>query len=43
MDTVDETTDSWANIKEIAEYANSLCRIRPTEVVWNERKLMYNF
>ncbi len=43
MDTVDETTDSWANIKEIAEYANSLCRIRPTEVVWNKRKLMYNF
>lgn len=43
MDTVDETTDSWANIKEIAEYANSLCRIRPTEVVWNERKLIYNF
>lgn len=41
-DVVDETTNSLANLLEIVEYANSLCPIRPTEVIWEERKAMYN-
>ena len=41
-DVVDETTNSFANLKEIVEYANTLCRIRPSEEIWRERKMMYN-
>ena len=42
-DVVDETTNSLANLLEIVEYANSLCPIRPVEVVWRERKEMYGY
>lgn len=42
-DVVDETTNSFANLMEIVEYANSLCPIRPVEAVWRERKEMYGF
>lgn len=39
---VDETTNSLANLMEIVSYANSLCKIRPTEEIWRERKIMYD-
>lgn len=42
-DVVDETTNSLANIKEIVEYANSICPMRSTEEIWNERKFIYDY
>lgn len=42
-DTLDETSNTTANIKEIVEYANSICPIKSTEQVWNERKFVYNY
>ena len=42
-DVVDETTNSIANLFEMVEYANSLCPIRPAEVIWKERKSMYGY
>ena len=41
-DIVDETTNSVANLMEIVEYANSLCPLRSTESIWDERKLLYD-
>ena len=41
-DVPDETSFSTANVFEILEYANSLCRMRHTEDVWNERKTMWD-
>ena len=41
-DVVDETTNSVANLMEIVEYANSLCPLRSTESIWDERKLLYD-
>ena len=42
-DVLDETTNSLANIKEIVEYANSICPMRSTEEIWNERKFIYDY
>lgn len=40
--TPDETSNSVVNVLEIAGYANDLCKIRNTEAIWAERKIMYN-
>lgn len=40
--TTDETTNSVANVLDIATYADGLCRLRNTEAIWNERRIMYN-
>lgn len=42
-DIVDETTNSVANLMEIVEYANSLCPLRSTESIWDERRTQYGF
>ena len=42
-DVLDETTNSSANIKEIVEYLNSICPMRSTEEIWNERKFIYDY
>lgn len=41
-DKVDETSMTTANLYEILEYADSLCKIRATETVWKERKFMFD-
>jgi len=41
-DTPDETSYNTANVFEILEYANSLCPIRSTAAVWQERKPMWD-
>lgn len=41
-DVLDETSKTTANLFEILEYANSLCRIRPVSAVWNERRIMFD-
>ena len=42
-DTVDDTSNTFGNIMDIVSYANSLSRLRSTEEIWDERKIMYNF
>lgn len=42
-DVVDETSNSFANMCEIVEYANSLCPITHTQSIWEDRKKIYNF
>lgn len=37
----DETSYNLANVFELLEYAQSLCPLRPTGTVWNERKMMW--
>ena len=41
-DKVDETSMTTANLYEILEYADSLCKIRSTETIWKERKFMFD-
>lgn len=41
-DVVDETSLSSANLKEMIEYANSICPLKSTESIWEERKVMFN-
>lgn len=41
-DTPDETSYNMANVLEILEYANSLCPIRHTADVWEQRKPMWS-
>ncbi len=41
-DEPDETSYSTANVLEILTYANSLCSIRHTADVWNERKALWS-
>lgn len=41
-DVLDETTNSFANLKEIVEYANSLCPLRSTESIWDKRRKLYD-
>lgn len=40
--TIDETTNSIPNLKEIIEYANNLCNIKPLIQVLRDRNLMFN-
>lgn len=40
-ETPDETSYNIANVLEILEYAHSLCPIRHTSDVWNQRKPMW--
>jgi len=40
-DVPDETSYNTANVFELLEYANSLCTMRHTEDIWNERKPMW--
>lgn len=42
-DVIDETSMTTGNLKEIINYANSLCPIRPVYSVWNERKPMFDY
>ena len=42
LDTIDETSVSLPNVLEIAEYADSLCKMRSTAEIWKERKMMFN-
>lgn len=39
--TIDETTSSGGNLKEIISYANSLCNIQPLRLNIKNRKLMF--
>ena len=40
-DMLDETSMTTANLFDIISYANDLCKVKSAEVVWNERKLMF--
>lgn len=40
-DKLDETSMTTANLFDIISYANDLCKVKSAEVVWNERKLMF--
>ena len=40
-DVPDETSYNTANVFEIIQYADSLCHIRHTADVWNERKHLW--
>ena len=37
-----ETVNSMDNVLDIAAFAHNLCKLRNTEAIWNERRLMYN-
>lgn len=41
-DEPDETSYNTANVFELLEYADSLCHIRSTTSIWNERKPMWD-
>lgn len=40
---LDETTNTVANVLDVVGYVNSLCKLRPTEEIWRERKNLFNF
>lgn len=40
-DVPDETSYNTANVYELVQYADSLCRIRPTGEVWRERRHLW--
>lgn len=41
-DVPDETSYNTANVFELLEYADSLCHIRSTTSIWNERKHLFD-
>ena len=41
--TIDETTKSFANLKELIQYANNKCKLKPISQVFRERKSMLEF
>lgn len=42
-DVLDETSMTTANLYDIISYANELCPILPTEEVWAQRKVMFDY
>lgn len=42
-DLVDETSNTIANVLDIVGYVNTLCALRPTEEIWRDRKIMFNY
>ena len=42
-DLVDETSNTIANVLDVVGYVNTLCALRPTEEIWRDRKIMFNY
>ena len=41
-ETLDETSNTIANVLDVVSYANSLCKLRPTESIWGERRILWD-
>ncbi len=42
-EAVDNVTDSFANLFDIISYANNKVKIAPTQQVWEERRILWDF
>ena len=41
-ETIDDTTNSIANILDIVNYCNTLCPLEPTQTIWSRKKPLYD-